>query len=38
MFFNFFNKEIVSGSYGKCKYRYNGKHSEGNRFISNNDL
>lgn len=27
-----------SGSYGKCKYRYSGKHSEGNRFISNSDL
>ncbi|XP_019866304.1 leucine-rich melanocyte differentiation-associated protein isoform X2 [Aethina tumida] len=26
------------GSYGKCKYRYSGKHSEGNRFISNSDL
>ncbi|EEB20363.1 U2 small nuclear ribonucleoprotein A, putative [Pediculus humanus corporis] len=26
------------GAYGKCKYRYSGKHSEGNRFIQNNDL
>ncbi|CAG9840157.1 unnamed protein product [Diabrotica balteata] len=26
------------GVYGKCQYRYSGKHSEGNRFISNNDL
>jgi len=26
------------GAYEKCKYRYSGKHSEGNRFISNNDL
>ncbi|XP_011262208.1 leucine-rich melanocyte differentiation-associated protein-like [Camponotus floridanus] len=26
------------GAYGKCKYRYSGKNSEGNRFISNNDL
>ncbi|XP_049781965.1 leucine-rich melanocyte differentiation-associated protein-like [Schistocerca cancellata] len=26
------------GAYGKCRYRYSGKHSEGNRFIKNNDL
>ncbi|XP_069691555.1 leucine-rich melanocyte differentiation-associated protein isoform X2 [Periplaneta americana] len=26
------------GAYGKCRYRYSGKHSEGNRFIQNNDL
>ncbi|XP_022919411.1 leucine-rich melanocyte differentiation-associated protein-like isoform X2 [Onthophagus taurus] len=26
------------GMYSKCKYKYTGKHSEGNRFISNNDL
>ncbi|XP_066995681.1 leucine-rich melanocyte differentiation-associated protein [Anabrus simplex] len=26
------------GAYGKCRYRYSGKHSEGNRFILNNDL
>ncbi|KAJ8985629.1 hypothetical protein NQ317_015125 [Molorchus minor] len=26
------------GAYGKCRYRYSGKHSEGNRFISNSDL
>ncbi|KAL3277074.1 hypothetical protein HHI36_012435 [Cryptolaemus montrouzieri] len=26
------------GAIGKCKKLYNGKHSEGNRFISNNDL
>ncbi|XP_043479604.1 leucine-rich melanocyte differentiation-associated protein-like isoform X1 [Leptopilina heterotoma] len=26
------------GAYGKCRYRYSGKNSEGNRFISNNDL
>lgn len=26
------------GIYGKCVYRYTGKHSEGNRFIRNNDL
>lgn len=26
------------GAFGKCKYRYSGKNSEGNRFISNNDL
>ncbi|XP_068909601.1 leucine-rich melanocyte differentiation-associated protein isoform X1 [Tenebrio molitor] len=26
------------GAYGKCRYRYNGKHSEGNRFICNSDL
>lgn len=27
-----------SGAYTKCKFRYVGAHSEGNRFISNNDL
>lgn len=26
------------GAYVKCRKQYNGKHSEGNRFISNNDL
>lgn len=26
------------GAYGKCRYKYSGKHSEGNRFIHNNDL
>lgn len=26
------------GAYTKCKYRYIGAQSEGNRFISNNDL
>ncbi|XP_058796546.1 leucine-rich melanocyte differentiation-associated protein-like isoform X2 [Phymastichus coffea] len=26
------------GAYGKCRYQYSGKNSEGNRFISNNDL
>ncbi|KAJ8914997.1 hypothetical protein NQ315_002522 [Exocentrus adspersus] len=26
------------GAYGKCRYRYSGKQSEGNRFISNSDL
>ncbi|KAL2726718.1 leucine-rich melanocyte differentiation-associated protein-like [Vespula squamosa] len=26
------------GAFGKCKYRYSGKHSEGNRFIFNKDL
>nr|CAD7574047.1 unnamed protein product [Timema californicum] len=26
------------GAYGKCRYRYSGKNSEGNRFIRNNDL
>ncbi|XP_071455394.1 leucine-rich melanocyte differentiation-associated protein-like [Hetaerina americana] len=26
------------GAYGKCRYRYSGKHSEGNRFIANSDL
>ncbi|GBP02918.1 Leucine-rich melanocyte differentiation-associated protein [Eumeta japonica] len=26
------------GAYGKCQYKYTGKHSEGNRFILNNDL
>ncbi|EFN84386.1 Leucine-rich repeat-containing protein C10orf11-like protein [Harpegnathos saltator] len=29
---------LHNGAYGKCKYRYSGKNSEGNRFISNNDL
>ncbi|XP_068631184.1 leucine-rich melanocyte differentiation-associated protein-like isoform X2 [Battus philenor] len=27
-----------SGAYGKCRYKYTGKHSEGNRFIVNSDL
>uniref|UniRef100_T1J5B4 U2A'/phosphoprotein 32 family A C-terminal domain-containing protein n=1 Tax=Strigamia maritima TaxID=126957 RepID=T1J5B4_STRMM len=27
-----------SGAYGKCRYHYSGKHSEGNRFIRNSDL
>ncbi|XP_050685574.1 leucine-rich melanocyte differentiation-associated protein-like isoform X2 [Leptidea sinapis] len=26
------------GTYGKCRYKYTGKHSEGNRFILNSDL
>ncbi|XP_072940107.1 leucine-rich melanocyte differentiation-associated protein-like isoform X2 [Epargyreus clarus] len=26
------------GAYGKCNYKYTGKHSEGNRFIVNSDL
>lgn len=26
------------GAFGKCKYRYSGKNSEGNRFIFNKDL
>ena len=26
------------GTFGKCRYIYYGKHSEGNRFIVNNDL
>ncbi|KAJ8022664.1 Leucine-rich melanocyte differentiation-associated protein [Holothuria leucospilota] len=26
------------GSFGKCRYVYYGRHSEGNRFIRNNDL
>ncbi|XP_054267551.1 leucine-rich melanocyte differentiation-associated protein-like [Macrosteles quadrilineatus] len=26
------------GMYGRCRFRYIGKHSEGNRFIQNNDL
>ena len=26
------------GTFGKCRYVYYGKHSEGNRFIVNNDL
>ncbi|CAG9559784.1 unnamed protein product [Danaus chrysippus] len=26
------------GAYGKCLYKYTGKHSEGNRFIVNSDL
>jgi hypothetical protein len=28
----------LKGTYGKCKYVYYGKHSEGNRFIRNSDL
>ncbi|CAG9857446.1 unnamed protein product [Phyllotreta striolata] len=32
------NVHDYKGSYGKCQYRYSGKHSEGNRFISNKDL
>ncbi|EEZ98550.1 Leucine-rich repeat-containing protein C10orf11 homolog-like Protein [Tribolium castaneum] len=32
------NPDDFRGAYGKCRYRYNGKHSEGNRFISNSDL
>ncbi|KAG5329144.1 LRMDA protein, partial [Acromyrmex charruanus] len=32
------NPQDHKGVYGKCKYRYSGKNSEGNRFISNNDL
>ncbi|XP_024874456.1 leucine-rich melanocyte differentiation-associated protein-like isoform X1 [Temnothorax curvispinosus] len=32
------NPQDHRGAYGKCKYRYSGKNSEGNRFISNNDL
>lgn len=30
--------EDYKGAYGRCRYRYSGKHSEGNRFICNNDL
>ncbi|CAH2071542.1 unnamed protein product, partial [Iphiclides podalirius] len=26
------------GAYGKCRFKYTGKHSEGNRFIVNSDL
>lgn len=26
------------GTFGKCRYVYYGKHSEGNRFIVNSDL
>jgi len=25
-------------TFGKCRYVYYGRHSEGNRFIRNNDL
>ncbi|XP_031833747.1 leucine-rich melanocyte differentiation-associated protein isoform X5 [Nomia melanderi] len=32
------NPHDHKGAFGKCKYRYSGKNSEGNRFISNNDL
>lgn len=32
------NPDEHSGAYGKCRYRYSGKHSEGNRFICNQDL
>ncbi|XP_012269040.1 leucine-rich melanocyte differentiation-associated protein-like [Athalia rosae] len=28
----------LKSAYGKCRYRYSGKNSEGNRFISNSDL
>ena len=28
----------VVGTMSKCKYVYHGRHSEGNRFIRNNDL
>lgn len=28
----------VSGTFGKSKYIYYGRHSEGNRFIRNTDL
>ncbi|XP_076043216.1 leucine-rich melanocyte differentiation-associated protein-like isoform X2 [Oratosquilla oratoria] len=28
----------VEGSYGVCRYHYNGLHSEGNRFIRNHEL
>ena len=28
----------LAGTIGTCKYVYYGKHSEGNRFIRNNDL
>ncbi|KAL9962548.1 hypothetical protein ACROYT_G031656, partial [Oculina patagonica] len=26
------------GTFGRCRYVYHGKHSEGNRFIRNNEL
>lgn len=29
---------LHKGSFGKCRYVYYGRHSEGNRFIRNNDL
>ncbi|KAF7285456.1 hypothetical protein GWI33_010628 [Rhynchophorus ferrugineus] len=32
------NPQDYKGVYGRCRYRYSGKHSEGNRFICNNDL
>ncbi|XP_043289023.1 leucine-rich melanocyte differentiation-associated protein-like [Venturia canescens] len=32
------NPQDHKGAYGKCRYRYSGKNSEGNRFICNNDL
>ena len=27
-----------TGAYGRLKYKYTGKHSEGNRFIKNHEL
>lgn len=35
---NIRNPDDHRGAYSKCKYKYSGKHSEGNRFISNKDL
>ncbi|XP_011503196.1 PREDICTED: leucine-rich repeat-containing protein C10orf11-like [Ceratosolen solmsi marchali] len=35
---NIRNPQDHKGAFGKCKYHYSGKNSEGNRFISNNDL
>jgi len=29
---------LLTGTFKKAKYVYHGKHSEGNRFIRNNDL
>ena len=33
-----FLKTSISATFGKCRYVYYGRHSEGNRFIRNNDL
>lgn len=33
--YNFF---LIAGVFAKCRYVYYGKHSEGNRFIRNDQL
>jgi len=32
------NSHAHQGVYGKCRFKYSGKHSEGNRFIRNHEL